>query len=266
MQTGPLVSGAVVQPSFIYRNKYIIFLLFGILLVVLIVINFTVKPIFSIFQKAAPILTVLPDRQVAFTKFPPFPDLSGSFSTLPSDGYTLSADIYLPGTFEIGKIPRVLLYRSNKPVHLGVEDLSGMEIEPFPFLKLFPETNILIWADPVTNDIYVSAITQSMPNGIPTEVSSEPLENVPIQRPFRITIVFTKQFMEIYKDGTLSQTVPLNDHPVVVPPSSYFFPQVLPLSSSIYLANVSIYPSILTSRQILQEAKMISSANFFKSK
>jgi hypothetical protein len=266
MQSGPLVSGAVAQPSFIYRNKYIIYLLIAILLVVVLVVNFTVKPIFSIFQKAAPILTVLPDRQVTFTKFPPFPDLSGSFSTLPSDGYTLSADIYLSGTFEIGNIPRVLLYRSNKPVHLGMEDLSGMKLDPFPFLKLFPQTNILVWGDPVTNDIYVSAVTQNMPNGVPVEVRSAPLENVPIQRPFRITVVFTKQFMEIYKDGALTQTVPFNDHPVVVPPSSYFFPQVLPLNSSVYLANVSMYPIVLTSAQILQESRMISPASFFQSK
>ena len=118
--------------------------------------------------------------------------------------------------------------------------------------------------DHVTNDIYVSAVVQESPDGTPTEVRSAPLSNVPIQSTFRISIVFTQHFMEIYKDGSLEQTVPFLNPPMPIHSSSYFFPPVLPPSKSVYLANVSIYNTILTSRQIQQESYATEPDSFFQ--
>jgi hypothetical protein len=262
MQSAPLVSGAqVIQGNFLYRYRaYMIFLVVFIILILITI--YIIRSLYPIIVKGN--LNILPDNQTQFKKFPPFPDLSGNFSTLPSDGYTFSADLFLPGTFEVGKIPRILLYKSDAPVHLGDNDLKGITTNPFPFLRLFPKTNIIVWADPVTNDIYVSAITQDMPDGSPTEVRSAPLQNVPIQKPFRLTVVFTKQFMEIYKNGSLEQTVPFTHSPMILSPKSYFFPQTLPLRSSVYLANLTVYYGVLTSKQIFIDAKNVASSKFFK--
>ena len=259
-------AGATASPSGPIASGWGRYLWYGSIVVLCLGVLVAFYFLYPYFNKKAQLDSTvgLPDRQTAFTKFPVHPDLSANFVEVLTDQYTISADLYLPGVFDMNGIPRVLLYRSHKPVHLGVADLSGMNLEPFPLLTLFPDTNFLVWMDAITNDLYVSIITKELPNGSPIEVRSYPLENIPIQKTVRISIVMTPQFVELYKDGTLQQTIPLPHPPMPVSPSSYFFPPASPTSSSIYLANVSLYNTILTSKQIQMEALKVASEKFFK--
>jgi hypothetical protein len=246
-------------------------ILFYLSLVVLIIflmltfVHFTMFPIFSFSADQPGIISVptASDKQITYTKGPATYDLSGAFTNVPPCTYTLGADVGLSGNFMLAQIPRVILYRAGAPVQTqntlsGITDSTTdeerLQIMNNFLIREYPDTNILIWLDPIKNDLYVSVVVTnpSGGSGISGRMlqTSSPVENVPIKKVFRLAVVFTNAFVEIYINGRLEKSMVLDSPPVTIASTSAIYPTVKSIQQNVMIANLSLWPRVLTARDI----------------
>ena len=248
------------QPTLVQRTSIISNIFYGsvvlfILLLILIVINFTMFPVFAFSPNDSgfiPIPTVS-DQQLAFTKGPAASDLSANFVGVPPCSYTLGMDVFLSGNFQASNVPRVLLYRSiNTKVSPPSTDTSGN------LATRFPDTNILIWIDPMKNDLFASVRT-----GPGSMQTTQPIENVPIKKTFRLTVVFTQQFVELYINGNLEKSMALARPPITAAATAHFYPVISTIAPSVLISNLAFWPRVLTSREARAYGLPISTDSVF---
>ena len=216
---------------------YISITLFVIFLI-LVFIHFTAFPVFSFSPNDSGFISVptVSDRQITFDKAPATYDMSANFISLPACNYSLGADVYVSGDFMISQVPRVILYRSSAPVTSGGTEET--------LHTTYSQSNIIAWLDPVKNDLYVSVITS---DGIQT---TDAIENVPIRKVFRLAIAFTTNFVEVYMNGKLEQSMAIQNTLKSIADTSYIYSSVKPIMQNVRLANLTMWPRILTSREI----------------
>jgi hypothetical protein len=184
-------------------------------------------------------------------------------------------DMYLSGDFQAMTIPRVLLYRSTRtngvspPSDLsnwstGSSGSSGSTSISRALLGTFPDTNFILWLDPVKNDLYASVITST--DGTATNVrieTTKPIENIPIRKVFRVTVVFSQQFVELYINGNLEQSTALKNLPLTVAPKAYFFPVISTIGPNTRLANIAFWPRTLSVKEVRTYGMPIAPDTFF---
>ena len=220
------------------------------------------------------------DKQLAFTQGPAPSDLSANFINIPACTYSFSMDIFLSGDFQAMTIPRVLFYRSTRAKGVsppsdivnwssGSSGSSGSGIRPSVNIQAtlaatFPDSNLILWLDPVKNDLFASVITSSDGSAANARVeTTKPIENVPIRKVFRLTAVFTQKFVELYIDGTLQQSMALKQLPLSVPPTAYFFPVISTIGPNTRVANIAFWPRTLSAREVRVYGKPIATETFF---
>jgi hypothetical protein len=260
-----------------FRMLFYISVVFFIIFLVLIFVHFTMYPMFSFSPNEPGILSIptISDKQMTYTKSPATYDLSANFVKLPPCTYTLASDIYLSGTFMLAQVPRVILYRSANPVNVN-ETLSGITDSTTDDERLgitnrylkqyYPDTNIIVWLDPVKNDLYVSVATINPSGGSGSKIieTTNPIENVPIKRVFRLVIVFTPNFLEVYVNGRLEESMAIKNPLVSISSTSYIYPTINPIQQNVMIGNMSMWPRVLTAREIgASEAKPSKDGAFF---
>jgi hypothetical protein len=232
-----------------------------ILFLILVFMHFTITPVFSFSPNDSGFIPVptVSDQQVAFTKNPATPDVSGNFTGIPVCSYTIGADVYLSGNFFSSSIPRVLLYRSIKgSVSPPITDTSSN------LLKTFPDTNIILWLDSMKNDLYVSVVTSTDGTAATARLqTSKAVQNIPVKNVFRVTVVFTQQFVEIYINGKLEETMAMKSPPVTVATNASFYPVIKSIGPNVLISNLSLWPRVLTSREVAAYGSPISNNAFF---
>lgn len=233
-----------------------------VLLVILVLIHYTLYPIFSFSDDDPGIITVptASDKQSAFTKGPANFDISANFVGIPSCSYTVGMDVYIAGDFSSMTVPRVLLYRglgTPGPIRPPASDTSAN------FVTRFPDTNLLVWLDPVKNDLYVSGITT---DGTTARVeSTRAIQNVPIREPFRVTVVFAPMLVEVYMNGRLEQAIPFKQPlRTIEGAQNYFWPVISTIDRNTLIGNVNFWPRTLTSREVrAKEPEPVGKKTFF---
>ena len=223
----------------LFAASLVIFFIF----LLLVTINYTIYPIFSFSPNDNGLIPIptASDREMAYKSVPASYDLAAEFINVPATSYTMGADVYLSGDFMLAQIPRVILYRAMQPV------TSGGTVDSL--LSTYPETNFIVWLDPVKNDLYVSVVTQG--NGGNTAIeTSEPIENVPVRKVFRIAIVFTPNFIEVYMNGKLERSMVIEGGLLSVNETSNIYSSVKPIQQNVMLGNLSLWPRVLTAREI----------------
>jgi hypothetical protein len=178
-------------------------------------------------------------QQIAFAKSPATPDLSCNFIDVYPMKYTISMDIYIAGEFLTTTAPRILLYRSNLRVTLPP---TATEAD---LTTLFPTSNLLVYIDPLKNDLYISVLDEAR-----VRHKSPPILNVPLREPFRLTVVLSDGFAEVYLAGELVTMMPLTKKPIASPPESYFFGPPSLVNQSIKVANIQYWNFELSSKAI----------------
>lgn len=198
-------------------------------------------PIFSFVAGDPGIISVpVPTtEQSAFIKAPMTSDLSCNFFPVLPTGYTISFDTYIIGDFITSTVPRVLLYRSPYPISLQPTDTIDS------LSSLFGNSNIIVFVDPLTNDLFAGALKSDS-----TYILSEPIKNVPLRTPFRITLVVSNNFLEVYLNGQLKQVVAFSGEIISSTPSNYFFGPPPIVNQSIKIGNVHVWNSELSSKVV----------------
>ncbi len=276
----PSVAGSKAYGSYLYAPKWFpsttslfslsTYLYYGALgvfaiFLLLVVIHFTVYPIFSFSADDDGIIPVptMSDRQISFKNVIASPDLSANFINIPACGYTVGLDAYITGAFQTSKIPRVLLYRNiDTKVQPSATDTKDN------FIARFPATNLILWLDPNLNDLYASVIVKNPSSAEGAALSlvetTPPVENVPQREPFRITVVFTLQLIEIYINGKLRIS-----HPFVNPPNqitatkNYIFPTVPGVQGGVMTSNYTFWPRPLSARETKANGDPMTNSSIF---
>jgi len=231
----PTLFQSVLKFSFI--GSSILFLI----CIICIALHFMGVPIFSFVagDKGIISIPVPTTTQTAFANSPIPSDTSCDFIGILSTGYSISFDVFLQGDFITTKVPRVLLYRAMAPVVLASTDsMDSLQMR-------FGGSNILVYMDPLTNDLYVAALKTDS-----TYAITEPIKNVPLRSPFRITLVVSDNFLEVYMNGELKQMLPFNGEIVSSPSAAKFFGPPPIVNQSIKVGNIQAYNSILSSKLV----------------
>lgn len=257
--TGTAFSGASQSsPTGIFGILFFLAVAIFVVFLTLMFVHFTMYPIFSFSPNDAGFIPVptASDQQLDFKNGPASYDLSANFTSLPACSYTLATDVYLSGNFMTSEVPRVILYRSNAPVTTGgtVDDL----------VSTYPYTNFIVWLDPLKNDLYMSVVTTGDGSSTRSVETTDPIENVPVRKTFRLSVVFTPQFVELYINGNLEKSMAIKGQLTTIPEESYIYPTIRPILSNVLVGNVSMYPRILTAREIrANEGGPVKTDTFF---
>jgi hypothetical protein len=236
---------------------YYISLTFFIIFLSLMFIHYTIYPIFSFSPNDTGLISIptASDRQITYKSGPAAFDKPATFTKLPACSYTLGADVYLSGNFMLAQIPRVILYRDSAPVITG-GTTAGLQ-------ATYPNTNLIVWLDPVKNDLYVSVLAQT--DGTNTVIeTSAPIENVPIRKVFRLAVVFAPNFVELYVNGKLERSMVINGTVLSINENNTMYSSIQPIQNNVMLGNLTMWPRILTAREIsVNESAPIKDALFF---
>ena len=242
-----------------------------ILFLILVFIHFVMFPIFSLSPDDNGLIPVpIPsDRQLVFTQGAAQSDLSANVINIPPCTYSLGMDIYVSGDFQAASIPRVLLYRSTvaggvKPP-TAIERWSGGVKEINTNLRsMFPDTNLIIWLDPTNNYLFASIVTSNDGTATNTKIeTTKAVENIPIRKVFRLTVVFTQQFIELYVNGTLERSMALKSRPLTVASGANFYPVIPTIGGNVRIANLAFWPRILSAREARAYGMPIAADTFF---
>ena len=224
--------------------------LFGIAIIIFIIllfIHFFITPIFSS-QPGAPGIITLPglDKGVLFwNKSSPEKILNSDLPIQNMEyGYSFIIDIFIINPHvHFSTHPRILFRRGGtlKTTPTG-PTLAGI-IENY---------NIVGALLPDTNDLIVSVLNAS------NNMENILIENIPVQEPFRLGVVFMNQALEVYINGHLMKTRTFGAPPKSV--KGDFYPlsgAEIPLAK---LQNFKVWPSILSSPEIRYAKPDISTA------
>lgn len=230
-----------------------------ILFLILVFIHYTIYPIFSFSESDDGIISLptASDQQQAYKGVVAMPDVSANFVAIPNCGYTLSFDTYLSGDFLTTQAPRVIVYRSRVPVAMTSADREAT------LLDRFPNTNLLVYLDPLKNDMIVAVATSDGVAAHKTLRKLPAIENVALRKVFRTTIVFTETFLEVYINGHLEQSLALTEKPLQQDAKFDFYTTPALFGSNVKVANMSFWPRPLKSRDVRANGTPVASDTLF---
>ena len=175
-----------------------------VLFVILLVVHYTgIYPVFSFMEGDGGYIPIVRtnDAQIIWTDGPARADLSGNVTKILPCSFTVQQDIYLENETTIGSKRRVFFYRSRN--YIPNDGTASIDTENL--ISLYPDSNLLMYLLPNTNDLVVSAVTRDGGGTLHLE-SAPTVLNVPIRKPFRLTVVFLPQVLEVYMNGKLFGT------------------------------------------------------------
>jgi hypothetical protein len=235
---------------------YGIAILLLVIFIILLVVHYTVKPIFtfSFGDKGIFGLSNTNDGQLVWTKAPGPVDISANVLRVIPSGITIQQDILVNNEPTIGLKRRVFFYRSRSAISVN-------SVNTDPFYKDYPDTNLLMYLAPGTNDLTVTAITTKGNNELYPE-STPTILNVPVRRVFRLTVVLLDQMMEVYLNGKLVGTKTFR-YPLLRT-NGYFFSSPQIFSSAVRVMNFQYWNRALTAMEILKAPPGLADMKMFK--
>jgi hypothetical protein len=220
-----------------------------IIIVILLFINYFITPIFQLTPGGPGIIPVPGfDDGVLFwnTTSPGMIENKKLPIAAQSYGYTVNLDVFVQNPLQFSNAPRVFFSRgaSAKPKASGDTMLSVLD-----------NYNLAAALLPDTSDLLVSVlnVNNNMENII--------IPNIPIQQPFRLTMVVMEQALEVYINGHLMKTRMFSASPKDVKGDIY--PSTGIEINVVKVRNLKIWGRILSIGEIQNATPALSSANDF---
>jgi hypothetical protein len=224
----------------------------------LIFVHFTITPIFSLspYDKGIIGVSTNQDKELAWATAPPDSTIKTAIVNPKSCDYTISFDVFVPAAYQPITAPRVLIYRSDAEVIMSASSNTAN------ILSTFPTSNIMAYIDSTKNDLIVYAVTTMGVSGVYTKEALPPITNIPQGIPFRLSIAFMPNYVEVYVNGKLNATTVLRGTPVTI--SSQFWPPPKSVANAVQVGNFYYWPRALMASEL--QALVSTSADFFMKK
>jgi hypothetical protein len=240
---------AVGEKSGITRILAYLLAIIVVILVILLFINFFITPIFRL-RPGGPGIIPIPgfDDGVLFWNTTSAGSILNKDLPIASQsyGYTINLDVFVENPLQFATTPRVFFSR-------------GATANPKPtgdtLLGLYSTYNLVAALLPDTNDLIVSVLNKdnNMENII--------VPNVPIQQPFRLSMVVMEQALEVYMNGQLIKTRKFASTPMDVKGDIY--PSTGVEINVIKVRNLKIWSRLLAVAEIRQATPSLSTAKDF---
>lgn len=221
-------------------------------------VHFTIRPIFSLspFDKGIIGVATNQDKETTWDAAPPEDAMKTAIVNPKSCDYTISFDVLVPATYQPITAPRVLIYRSEAMVPMNAS------IKITDLQSTFPTTNIMAYIDSSKNDLNVFAVTTIGTSGVYTKEALPPITNIPQGTPFRLSIAFMPNYVEVYVNGKLNATTTLKGTPVKI--STQFWPPPKSVANAVQVGNFYYWPRALMASEL--QSLVPTSADFFTKK
>jgi hypothetical protein len=170
-----------------------------------------------------------------------------------ASGYTLSLDIFIFNPMAFATTPRVIFWRGSQAQNSAPSSAPNQKYR-------ISEFNLLFSLNKDTNDLMVDTILDT-PGKLQRDIQSVRINNVPIRKGFRVTVVMFNKLMEVYLNGRLYQTRTLPASPLG---SFHFFnPQTLEGQASTAIRNLKIWNRCLSANEVREMSPPIDSFSDF---
>ena len=223
--------------------------IFIVIMVILLFINYFITPIFRL-RPGGPGIIPIPgfdDGKLFWNKTnagqiinKDLPIVSQSF------GYTMNLDVFVENPLQFSRHPRIFFSRGATKT----ETPSGETL-----LGILSNYNLVAGLLPDTNDLIVSVLNKD------NNMESIIIPNIPIQEPFRLSMVVMEQALEVYINGNLMKTRSFAAPPKTVEGDIY--PAAGIEANAVKVRNLKIWGRILTTSEIRQSTPALSSAKSF---
>lgn len=223
-------------------------------LLILLIVHYTITPIFTFGLSGEGILPVskASDGELIWTEGPQPSTTVATFEKLASLPFTLQMDVFVEETLStLGSKNRVFLYRATQPL----QTQSGPTL-----IDSYPDSNILCYLKPDTNDLCVSVITQRN-NDFYLE-SAPTILNIPTRQPFRLTITLQEKLLEVYLNGKLQATKLFRYIPRFTTTPFYGTPDMF--RGTVRIMNLQYWNYVLTAMQIANAPPALPSTDKFQ--
>jgi hypothetical protein len=179
------------------------------------------------------------------------------------ENFTISFDVYFNGEYRNSSSPRVIMYFANNllnPTSLP-EDSTLVSSSA----NLY-NTNFIVYADPVVNDLNIGIVTKKTTTDTRVLELAETIKNVPIKKPFQITLIVGKTFIEVYKDKKLVKTYKYQGvlDTASATGTKLYSPITNIVGDTIKIGNVQYFDSVIRSDQVRVATNEIKPDSFFK--
>jgi hypothetical protein len=234
---------------------YYIGMILFVLVILLVVLQYTgIFQTFSFMEGDGGYIPIIRtnDAQLVWTNGPVTADLSGNVTKILPCSFTIQQDIYIENETVIGSKRRVFFYRSKTPI---VPQSTADDL-----ILTYPESNLLMYLLPNTNDLVVSAITRDKAGGLHLE-SAPTILNVPIRQPFRLTVIFLPQVLEVYMNGKLFGTKTFRYQPNET--TNYFWGPPEQFRNTVRVMNFSYWDRPLMAMEVPKTAPAIPDTSKF---
>ena len=250
LPSGQLIGTAITYLFYLSAAAFFIFLL-------LVFVHFTITPVFSLspYDKGFIGISTSQDKETAWSDAPPSHTMKTAIINPKSCDYTISFDVFVPATYQPITAPHVLFYRSVAEVEMAATAKTS------DLKSIFPTTNILAYIDSSKNDlnIYVMTTTDASAS-IFNKEALPPITNIPQGKPFRLSIAFMPNYVEVYVDGKLNATTLLRGTPSRA--ESQFWPPPASVASAVQVGTFYYWPRALMASEL--QSLVSTSADFFK--
>jgi hypothetical protein len=246
--TGNASTGPVMRSSIARIASYILAIII-VLLVILLFIHFFIKPIFRLQPGGSGIIPVpgFDDGKLFWNK-------TSSSQILNKDlpiaslafGYTINLDVFVENPLQFSKHPRIFFSRGAT----RNETPTGESI-----LGVLNNYNIIAALVPDTNDLLVSVLNKN------NNEENVYIPNIPIQEPFRLSMVVMERALEVYINGHLMKTRTFSAPPKDVKGDIY--PAAGIEANIVKVKNLKVWARLLTVAEIRQSTPSLSTAKDF---
>jgi len=241
--------------GFLYYSSLSILIIF----LILVFVHYTIFPIFALTANDPGIIIIsgTGDREMAYKNNDATPanqrNKTIPRTTLPDIcNYTIGVDVKIdPSTqTNMQRYPIAILYRDTAPV------TSYASATTTKLSDVYQNTNLIVWADGVSKEIQVTVVTASGEKSMSAMIRPDSKTTW-----FRLTIVMADSFVEVYMNGSLKSTINVPGSLKQITGTDFFPPVIAPDIGGITIANMSMWPRLLSSKEIrVYESAPMSSA------
>jgi len=219
-----------------------------VIMVILLFVNFFITPIFRLRPGAPGIIPVpgFDDGKLFWNK-----TSAGHIKNkdLPIAtqhyGYSMNLDVFVQNPLQFSRSPRVFFSRGATSTGQQGDTISS----------LYSQYNLVAALLPNTNDLIVSVLNKD------NNMENIVIPNIPIQEPFRLSVVLMEQAIEVYINSHLMKTRTFSAPPMDV--TGDIYPATGIEANITLVRNLKLWPRILTTSEIRYATPSLSTAKDF---